>query len=86
MELLDDDGKPRRVAFADAYPEVAGQRSSIVASLQARGQTFGSIRLTTSGSLQAPQASIHEPAQVDQQCAPTPARLAFRSQAPPILL
>src|SRR5882672_5514652 len=37
-------------------------------------------------ALQAPQASSHEPAQVDQQCAPTPSRLAFRSQAPPILL
>jgi hypothetical protein len=34
----------------------------------------------------APQASSAAPAQVDPQCASTPARLAFRSRAPPTLL
>jgi signal transduction histidine kinase len=38
------------VALADAYPDLKEQRSSIVAALQARGQTLGSIRLATSGS------------------------------------
>lgn len=36
--------------------------------------------------LHVPQASSAAPAQVDPQCASSPARLAFRSQAPPTLL
>jgi len=47
---------------------------------------LSSAATPTMPALQAPQASSPAPAQVDQPCAPTPARLAFRSQAPPSLL
>ena len=47
---------------------------------------LASAATATMPALHVPQASSAPAAQADQQCAPTPARLAFRSQAPPVLL
>jgi PAS domain S-box-containing protein len=53
IDLLDDDGQPRRVADVRADPGAEPDeppRSEIVAPLQARGHTFGTITMTTSAS------------------------------------
>jgi len=47
---------------------------------------LASAATPTLPALHAPQAASAASAQVDQQCVPTPARLAFRSRAPPTLL
>jgi hypothetical protein len=73
-----------------ATERLASKKDSTSAP-QACEQCFACSGLSSAATpaipaVQALQASFEEPAQVDQQCAPTPARLAFRSQAPPVLL